>query len=317
MSFAALALALFLAAYAVAVLVGTVLAVPLFLAAARQAGPAKRARLLVAARLAPSALAVITTLGLVLPAFLRYEPRDTAERVSAPLLGLAAAGLLMLVAGPARGWLSIRATRRLVRRWAREGTPVEIPGTTLPVYAVDERFPIVALVGWFRPRLVIARAILECFDQQEFAAVLAHEAGHHERRDPWVALFLRACPDLLSMTPWASALERAWLQAAEEDADERAADSGSTRALDLASALVKVTRLAAAGQGPRALGFALYHGDGVAGRIGRLLERPDEDDSSGPWMPLFAASAAAALGVAFLHLQRVHGLLEALVSALQ
>jgi Zn-dependent protease with chaperone function len=317
MSFAVLALTLFLVAYAGAVVLGTALAVPLFRAAARCAEPAKRARLLAASRLIPSGLAAAISLGLVLPAFLGYEPRDTVERVTAPMLGLAAAGLLLLMAGPVRGWRSIRRTRRLVERWAREGTPVDLPGAALPVFAVDERFPLVAMVGWFHPRVVIARSVLAIFDRQELAAVLAHERAHHERRDPWVALLHRACPDLLSMTPWAQALESAWLEAAEEDADQRASDSGPSRALDLASALVKVARLAEAGPGPRVLGFALYHGDGIAGRIGRLLERPDERDSGGAGRLLFAAAGAAFLGVAFFHLQAVHRLLEALVSALQ
>jgi Zn-dependent protease with chaperone function len=154
-----------------------------------------------------------------------------------------------------------------------DALPIEVPGIGLPAFVVNEAFPVVSLVGWFRPRLLVARTVLENCDGDELAAVLAHEAGHNERRDPWVRLLVRACPDLLSVTPWADRMERAWAEAAEQDADERAARTGPTRAMDLASALVKVARLAGAGRPPAIPLAALYRGEGVAARVARLLER--------------------------------------------
>ena len=138
---------------------------------------------------------------------------------------------------------------------------------------VDEPFPLVSLVGWLRPRLVVAQSVLSSCDRDEIAAVLAHEAGHNERRDPWVRLLMRACPDALSLTPWGDRIERLWAEAAEQDADERAARTGPTRAMDLASALVKVARLARSGNPPADTVAALYRGSGVAARVTRLLER--------------------------------------------
>jgi beta-lactamase regulating signal transducer with metallopeptidase domain len=182
----------------------------------------------------------------------------------------------------------------------------------------------VSLVGWFHPKLVVARAVLENCDREELAAILAHEAGHHSRRDPWVRLLLRACPDLLSMTPWADRLERAWSDAAEQDADECAARSGPRRAIDLASALIKVARLAGAGRPPSIPVSALYRGEGVAARVSRLLERDPAEERVDPrprrLLPaclllalLASVPVAAALG---LH-HGVHGAMEAVVSLFQ
>ena len=322
MSFVLLGISVALLAYAAAVVLGTALAAPLFLRASRVSEPAARARLLVASRVLPSAFALLSVGGLVVPAFLWLEPRDTVERVSATMAALAAAGLLMLLAGPVRGLLSLLSTRRLLKRW-NGAASIDVPGIPLPTFVVNEPFPIVSLVGWFRPRLVVARTVLENCDGDELAAVLAHEAGHNDRRDPWVRLLVRACPDLVSMTPWADRMERLWAEAAEQDADERAAGTGPTRAMDLASALVKVARLAGAGK-PRAIPVsALYRGEGVAGRVARLLDRDPATEASEARptrlaagfcvLALLAFVPAAALG---LH-HEVHGVLEAVVTVFQ
>jgi Zn-dependent protease with chaperone function len=325
-SYGLLGISVALLAYASVIVLGTALAAPLFVRAARLSEPAARARLLVVARVFPSAVALLAVGALVVPSFVWLEPRDTVERVSATMAALAGAGLLMLLAGPIRGLLSVLSTRNLSKRWNDDAASIDVPGISLPAFVVNESFPIVSLVGWFRPRLVVARTVLLNCDGDELAAVLAHEAGHNDRRDPWVRLLVRACPDLLSLTPWAGRIERLWAEAAEQDADERAARTGPTRAMDLASALVKVARLArAAGVGsPPAIAVSsLYRGEGVAGRVARLLERnPGAEGRRArsprlaaglPVLALLAFVPAAALG---LH-HEVHHLIEALVSFLQ
>jgi hypothetical protein len=242
------------------------------------------------------------------------------------MAALAAVGLLMLVGGPLRGLASVLATRRLSKRWVRSSIPLSVPGVAIPAHVVDESFPLVSIVGWFRPRLVVARSVLSSCDRGELAAILAHEAGHTERRDPWVRLMVRACPDFLSLTPWADRMERSWTEAAEQDADERAARSGPTRAMDLASALVKVARLAGAGTPPAGAAMALYHGEGVSARVVRLLER-EEGTKDGPGAPLFSGKALAIGGVGLIGLVavsavfgahlRVHDVLELVVNFLQ
>jgi hypothetical protein len=106
-----------LIAYAAALVVGTALTGPLLFLTAGLPEPAARARRLVALRLLPSAFALLAVGGLVVPAFFWLEPRDTVEKVSAIMAALAAFGLLTLLAGPARGLMSLLSTRRLLKRW--------------------------------------------------------------------------------------------------------------------------------------------------------------------------------------------------------
>jgi Zn-dependent protease with chaperone function len=321
-SFVPLGIAVALLAYAGVNLLGTaIVVVPLF-RAARTSDPAARARRLVVLRFLPTILGLVAVGALVVPAFLWFEPRDTTERVSAAMALLAALGLSMLIAGPARGVASILSTRRLLRRWDRNPVSFSVPGISLPAFVVDEAFPLVSLAGWIRPRLVVARSVLSSCDPDELAAVLAHEAGHKDRRDPWVRLLVRSCPDFLSLTPWGDRMERMWAEAAEQDADERAARTGPTRAMDLASALVKVARLAGAARPPAAAASALYRGEGVSDRVARLLERAPLEEIAGTAGAIPGGAAAAFAGAMLLAFipgihHAVHDILESMVSFFQ
>ncbi len=99
------------------------------------------------------------------------------------MAALAGIGLLMLVAGPApRSRVGSFDSTAFAAVGARRTVSLSVPGTALPAIVVDEPFPLVSLVGWFRPRLVVAQSVLSSCDRDELAAVLAHEAGHNERR---------------------------------------------------------------------------------------------------------------------------------------
>jgi Zn-dependent protease with chaperone function len=322
-SVALLAVSLSLLAYAAFVVVATAVVVLPLSRVRKLSEPAVRARRLVVLRLFPSLLASFLVAGVVLPAFLVLEPREGVEPVTAGLALFASFGALLLVGGPIRAFLSALSTRTLLARWDRTARPIEIPGVTLPAFVVEEPFPIVTLAGWFRPRLLVARSVLSSCDAGELAAILAHEAGHHERFDSWVRLLLRGCPDLLALLPWADRVERAWAEAAEQDADERAARTGPSRATDLASALVKVARLAGARPSPALAHAALYRGENVAGRIARLLDRDATGEKrsasrrafvlAGLFGALAVLPATLSLG---LH-HYVHGALEAVVTFLR
>jgi Peptidase family M48 len=285
--------------YGAAMIAGSTATAPLLVAAARIAEPSLLERRLVFLRSLPTFFAfLVTGLGLV-PAFLWLEPRQTAESASAGMMFLAAASAAVILAGPLKGVLSLRMTRRLIRSWERSATPIRIPGTSLPAFAVEEAFPVAAVVGFRRPRLFLARNLLESCSAAEIAAVAAHEVGHLRRGDHWKRLLMRAAPDLVSIAPLGGDIERRWAEAAEQLADEHASRSSPKRALDLASALVKAARLVARSR-PRDLPLlALYRGEGVAGRVERLLRPPHEL----PRPDLLSASARAlVLAVAALFL---------------
>jgi hypothetical protein len=51
--------------------------------------------------------------------------------------------------------------------------PIALEGISIPAVAVDADFPIVAVAGVVRPRLIIARSVLASCSHEELRAVLA------------------------------------------------------------------------------------------------------------------------------------------------
>lgn len=320
MRFLGLALCLTLLAFGVSVLAGSFLSIPFLRSALRTTDPAQRARRLLVLRLAPAALAFVVAAGVVLPAFVYHEPRGTEERVGPGLLLAAVGAGALLVAGTVRYAAGVLATRRVVRRWRRTADAIRLDGVTLPTFAIDEHFPIVAVAGAARPNLFVSRRVLERCSSEELAAIVAHEAAHLRRRDPLSRTLLRACPDPLACTPYGHALERAWEDAAEEAADDDAAAGGAARSLDLASALLAVARLAGESALARFPPLALYRGGGVAGRVTRLLEareigsaRHGQGSRGVVVMALGAIVTLLAVTAGPEALQGVHAWLEAVV----
>jgi Zn-dependent protease with chaperone function len=318
MTFVALAACLSLAAYGAVLVATSPLSLALVRIADRTKEPDARARRLFAARFLPAGLGALVAAGLVLPAFLLLEPRSSGERVGAWLAVLAAASAAVVLAGLAKGLLGLVATRRVVRGYRKDARPLRIAGLPLPAFAVEDRFPLVAVVGSLRPRLYVSRTVLDRCTASELEAIVAHEAGHVIRRDPWRLLLLRACPDLIALTPAAARIERRWADAAEQAADDHASALGPARTLDLASALIRVARLA--GSARRELPMtALYRGGGVAPRVARLIERTEAPRVSRPHRLSAALAVAGALAIPFAAaalgvFERVHRVLEAVVA---
>jgi hypothetical protein len=324
MTYALLGGSLTLIAYGLVMIASSIPVVPLLRQAALVPEPLRRARRLVALRLAPAALGILASLGLVLPAFLWLEPKRTGESASAAMLLLAGASALVMALGVFRGVQSLWTTRLLVRRLHRGSTPVEIPASPLadvPAFAVSEAFPLVSLVGWFRPRLFVSKTVLEHCGEVELAAVAAHEAGHLSRRDHWTRLILRACPDVLSLTRFGASIERTWAESAEQVADDHASLFRPGGSVDLAAALIKVARLATTVSPKRLPSTALYRGGGVAARVKRLLDRPPAPIEPVRRWPLILLWISALLflpasgAVGLLH--RVQALSESIVLFLQ
>ena len=105
--------------------------------------------------------------------------------------------------------------------------------------------------------------------------MLAHERAHVAARDNLKRLWLQCGVDGVVWTRRGAVMEGAWQEAAEDAADDRATLAGS-RAVDLASALVTVARMAAPGRRmpmwPVAACF--YRGDGLERRVHRVLRAP-------------------------------------------
>ena len=269
-------------------------------------------------RLMP-ALAALAITALVLgPGYFEHEQRTEAEGSGYALIALALGGLFILGASCARVVRSIVRTSRLKRAWLAEGRPVDVPGARMPAFELDLPFPLVAVLGVARPRLFISRVVLGACSSTELAAIVEHERAHVLRRDNAVRLMMDAAPDLLGLTRVPRALAGAWHQAVEQRADDAA-----TRRLDLASALVKVARIATASPAMELPASALYRGEGkelVSARVRRLVGA--DSDSRPRWVTTVTGSAIALGALVFAAAltgatsRAAHALLEVAVSVL-
>ena len=234
--------------------------------------PLRRARLLYGLRVFPAVGALLLSLGVVLPAYLLFEPRGTTERPGLVLLVPAALALALIGGGLARGLASLIVTRRVMRSWMRDGQRVGLTGVTASAYGVADPCAAVSLVGTWRPKIFLSRQILAALSPEEMAVAVAHEAAHLRFRDNLKRWALRLCSDLLCWLPAGRGLEREWSSAAEAAADASAAQGDRHRALDLSTALLKVARLAPGRPSLALAGSALQGGPEFAARIRRLTD---------------------------------------------
>ena len=288
--------------------------VPAVLARTGRLAPAARARVLFWLRLSPAIGGSLAAFGLVLPVFLALEPRDTRETPGLILLALAAVGALLAAGVVRRAVASCAATQRLRRTLCDAGGPFAHAGARMPAVAVDAPFPIVAVIGWWRPRLIVARRVLSECPERELHAMIAHERAHVAARDNLRRLLMAIGPRLASRRAQRR-LETAWADATEAAADERASRTGEGRALDLADALVRLARI---GLRDTALpASAFYTGGSVEPRVRRLLDPPAEMRSlPRPIRGLLLASLLGSTALAASALPAVHPFLEYLVSRL-
>ena len=233
-----------------------------------------RAEVLFAMRVGPPAVALISVAALLIPSYIAYEPYSTNEFVSKKLGALAILSAIGVALALSRGFRSWLATRSLLRKWLNSATPIQLPEIDVPTFRISHPFPIIAVVGMFRPRLFIAERVIESLSQEEMVAAIAHEYGHLAARDNLKRSLLRVCRDALMIVPCGRSIDRAWSENAEAAADEHAADRGSAVALNLASALIEIARMVPAGARPSMPAGAFILGDethGVMGRVNRLV----------------------------------------------
>jgi Zn-dependent protease with chaperone function len=233
-----------------------------------------RTEILFLMRVGPPALALISIALFLVPSYVVYEPYET-EIVSKKLAALAilsAIGVTLALWRGARSWF---ATRSLLREWLSNAIQIKFGGTTIPTFRIANSFPIIAVVGTFRPRLFIAERVLETLSQEELAAAIAHEGGHLSAHDNFRRSLLRACFDVM-IVPCGRSLDRAWAEAAECAADEHAAQQNAETALNLASALVKIAKMVPVGARAAVPMAAFLVGieetRGVKARVRSLLE---------------------------------------------
>lgn len=225
---------------------------------------------LISLKLFPGAAALFFTAVVFLPAHWRFEPEGAEESLGITLGTLALVGAATLARAARRAFRDSRMTRRLEESWQRRAIgPQRFLGGSLPVYGLPDASPIISLAGLRHARVFIARPVLDAFSPDELDVSLAHELAHRDAHDNVKRVLVACSPDLLALWPAGRRLERRWRAAVEFAADARASAGSEERAVSLASALLKVARLAPAGAAPAGSGF--YDGTLLWARIDRLL----------------------------------------------
>jgi Zn-dependent protease with chaperone function len=250
-------------------------------------------------------------------AFLLFEPREQDETFGVVLMLLAGVAAALIASGVWRAWRFVQRARRIQRAWLDQAEPIGLSGVSMPAFAVTSAFPIVAVVGFVRPTLIVARSVMSACTAGEMRAILAHEQGHVTRRDNLARAALAVLPDILGWLPASRRLAASWHQAAEDAADDCAASAGPHGRLTLASALIRVARIAPASAASATLpATALYRGDDIARRVRRLLDPLSPPATRRAPGLRRALAAACLLAAGALAMERMHDLVEALVTLL-
>jgi hypothetical protein len=213
----------------------------LFRPSASSLAPATIASLLFTIRVLPVLLASLVTFGFVLPALLKFEPRSTSELVGWPLLGLAVLGALVLAMMSVRAATIVRSTRAVGATWRRHSKKLLLESIDLPVYCLDGPDSVLAVLGFFRPKIFVAQQVVDTLTRAELLAAVEHERAHVSSFDnlKQLALKVTRMPDWLNLS---GIPDSAWTNASEIAADETALASGVS-VLDLSGALIKVAAL--------------------------------------------------------------------------
>jgi hypothetical protein len=225
------------------------------------------ANFLFALQLTPFVVSAFLMIGFAVPAFLRFEPSRGEEEFGLPIAFFGSLCLLLLATGAWRAKRAISETHRLVRHWSNSAVAMaDIAG--VPAMATAADAPPLVVAGLLRPKLYISASASEALSQEELARAIAHESAHVERHDNLKKFFLRLC-----CIPSSSALERHWLASVEIAAD-MAAVRTRREALDLASALVKASKIATP-SADLAMTFTLEGAELLRARVERLLAWSD------------------------------------------
>ncbi len=253
---------------------------------------------LLALRLLPAAGGLLLTLGIVAPAFLRFEPVHDAEQPGPALVALGAAGIVVLCVGGTRILRAVVLTRRLRQQWLARGSALPALRGDTPAHLIDIPYPLVAIVGILRPVLVVSRKVAGECSADEVSLIAAHERAHLRARDNLKRLIIDGCPDILRWTRTGHELTAAWSAAAEDAADDVATGDDRRARIALASVLLRVARMAVSGAPAPRLASALVGLNGVERRVRRLANARPLPSPSRAGLGVLVGLAAVALAAA-------------------
>jgi len=285
--------------------------------------PARRcADLLFTLRMIPFVVAAGVTLALAVPSFLLLEPRSVDEPMGAVPLVLGLCGVAVILTGMWNGVTALLRASRTVARWSSGARVIGSSdvnsgigaSTSVPLLRVSRAAPPLTAAGILRPSMWLSGAAEFVLTERELQTALRHEVVHVRRRDNLRKLIMRVVA-----FPGMAELESTWLEATEMAADDAAVASAS-EALDLAAAVIKLSRLAPL-EARAELTTALVHSpaESLNARVERLIAwtEPRPTAASGYSLRYVACGAVAVMVTLALTynelLVRVHAATEWLV----
>jgi len=274
------------------------------------------ADLLFVLRVLPLALSCLVTVAFTLPSFLLLEPRSTDEAIGSAPLALGFCCLILIGVGITRVVMAqLRASRALVK-WLDGSVLMESQvagsGDAVPIFRTGNDAPTLTLAGVYAPKVLISEAAVAMLNPPELQTALRHEIAHALRYDNLKKLIFR-----VSVFPAMSDLEYAWLQETEMAADDGAVSSFQD-ALDLAAALIKVSRLGAVEPSGELTMALLHSSTALSARVQRLVawDKAPKPQADARWMYALPAVAAMLFGVVMTYgsvLTQMHVVTEWLV----
>lgn len=209
--------------------------------------PRAAARFLLALRLAPAGLGAFAVLALCVPSYLSFEPGATSEEVglACVIAALLTAALLTISFG--RGLRALISTATYASACLKSGTQFQSSTISSPIIVIEKAAPVIAMVGAFRPHLVISRGVLDTLSPDELDCAIRHERSHRTSADNLKRLLFLLAPDIFPFFSRAFvALDRSWITFSEWAADDSAVADDPQRSLSLAGALVRVAQMGVA-----------------------------------------------------------------------
>lgn len=232
----------------------------------RPLSPSRSANFLLVLRLFPLLGSIAVTVVYAVPSFLILEPSHIEEPLGPALLALAAASLAWLSMASFRAVAAQKRASRVLSRWAEGARGMKNSGAAVPVLQLSLRDPVLTVAGICAPKVLVSETAVAILTAGELAVALRHEMAHVRRHDNLKKLLFR-----VASFPAMGALESTWSEMSEMAADD-AAISNSSEALDLASALIKLSRFAPV-QPSYALTTSLLRGSAASltARVRRLF----------------------------------------------
>ena len=244
------------------------------------------ADLLFVLRVLPLFASIAITLAFVVPSFDILEPRSANEGMGTMPFALGIAALSLIALGCYRVISAQTRTARVVARWLEGARPFDTGAQTVTFRSRREAPPL-TLIGMRKPRVLVSDSTVELLSHDELHVALNHELAHIRSCDNLKKLVFRFSP-----FPGMTQLEAAWSQAAELAADD-AAVTNVNDAVDLAAALVKLSRLIPIESAPACtVGFVT---GSITARVERLLAWDESGKAHQRRIPRWAAIPPVAL----------------------